>query len=613
MHFISLRSKLLFGVVGLIVIPGLLFLLFLQSTISQKIEFEVKKRGVSFAIQLAKDLTAPILTGDIFDIQLLVIEAAESEEPFEYIFVLDRDNKPISHSFKYGFPEGLREANIISPGQEYNIQSLITEKGNIFDIGVPILRDGIGSLHVGIAEAYVNESVADIINPLLWMIAGFLIIGCSVAAVFALTITRPIYALTAAADALGSGQFEGKMQISSKDEIGKLAESFIKMANDLKGAEKALSKVYEELEKKVIERTSELNEELTERKRAEEALFRSNEFNKTVLNSISDAISIIDINDFRIIGVNSAFLNEYGYREEEVIGKTCYAITHLRSEPCKPPHDICPLEETVSHGKYTAAVHVHFDKEGNKIYSEVSTSPVRDETGKTIQVVHISRDITERRRAEEELKEYAETQKVLLSEVNHRVKNNLSAIISMLHIEEDRAEAEGLQTLPVLRDLEGRIMGLSTVHGMLSASAWRPLRLSQLCEEVVRGALKSVPLTKKVEFSITPANERINSRQAHHLTLVLNELATNSAKHALKGRDYVRIDIGIERKDGYVLLRFRDNGPGYPEEMLKGDFSRTGVGFDLINGIARKSLHGRLELKNDNGAVTTVAFRSKVE
>jgi PAS domain S-box-containing protein len=603
----------MFGVVGLIVIPGLLFLLFLQSTISQKIEFEVKKRGVLFAGHLARDLATPILTGDILDIQLRVIEAAESEEPFEYVFILDRDNKALAHSFKDGFPEGLLEANILGAGQEYNIQRLITEKGTIFDIGVPILKDGIGSVHVGIAEVYVNESVADIINPLLWMIAGFLIIGCSVAAVFALTITRPIYALTAAADALGSGQFDGKMQISSKDEIGKLADSFIKMTNDLKGAEKALRKAHEELEKKVIERTSELNEELTERKRAEEALFRSNEFNMTVLNSISDAISIIDINDFRIIGINSAFLNEYGYREEEVIGKTCYAITHLRSEPCKPPHDICPLEETVKHGKYTAAVHVHFDKEGNKIYSEVSTSPVRDETGKTIQVVHISRDITERRRAEEELKEYAETQKVLLREVNHRVKNNLSAIISMLHIEEDRAAAEGLQALPVLRDLEGRIMGLSTVHDLLSASAWRPLLLSQLCDEVVRGALTSVPLSKKIELSITPSSEKLNSRQAHHLTLVLNELATNSAKQALKDRDSARIDIGIEGKDGDVLLRFRDDGPGYPEELLKGDFSRTGVGFDLINGIVRKNLRGRLELENDNGAVTTIAFRKDVE
>jgi two-component sensor histidine kinase len=216
--------------------------------------------------------------------------------------------------------------------------------------------------------------------------------------------------------------------------------------------------------------------------------------------------------------------------------------------------------------------------------------------------------IVEHKRAEEGLREYAKTQEVLLKEVNHRVKNNLTAIMGMLNIEEERAEAEGSPILPVLKDLEGRIMGLSTVHSMLSASGWRPLLLSQLCEEVISGAIKGIPLSKIVELNVSPSDVRVTSNQAHHLTLVINELATNSIKHSLKGRDTERIDVGIERKDGDVLLRFRDDGPGYPDEMLRGDFSRTGAGFDLIKGIVDESLRGRLELENENGSVTTIAF-----
>jgi HAMP domain-containing protein len=114
---------------------------------------------------------------------------------------------------------------------------------------------------VGIPEAYVNESVADIINPLLWMIAGLLIAGCSVAAVFALTITRPISTLKKAADALGSGNFDGKIQITSKDEIGVLAKSFIKMVDDLKSADekvKAYTRSQEELVKELQEALSKI-------------------------------------------------------------------------------------------------------------------------------------------------------------------------------------------------------------------------------------------------------------------------------------------------------------------------------------------------------------------
>jgi sensor histidine kinase regulating citrate/malate metabolism len=133
MHFISLRTKLLLGVAAMIIIPGFLFSFFLHPLISQKIRFEVKKRAVSFASYLAKDIADPLLKDDILDLQLHVIEAAKSEEPVEYIFVLDQDNNPLAHSFKDGFPEGLREANIFSAGQEYNIQRLSTEKGNILD------------------------------------------------------------------------------------------------------------------------------------------------------------------------------------------------------------------------------------------------------------------------------------------------------------------------------------------------------------------------------------------------------------------------------------------------------------------------------------------------
>jgi HAMP domain-containing protein len=228
MHFISLRTKLLLGVAAMIIIPGFLFSLFLHPLISQKIRFEVNKRAVSFASYLAKDIADPLLKDDILDLQLHVIEAAKSEEPVEYIFVLDQDNN----------------------------QRLSTEKGNILDIGVPILKNGIGSLHVGIPEEYVNERVADIINPLLWMIAGLLIAGCAVAAVFALSITRPITTLKKATDALGSGKFDGKIQIKSKDEIGLLAESFIKMVDDLKIADEEV-KAHTQTQEKLIKELQE--------------------------------------------------------------------------------------------------------------------------------------------------------------------------------------------------------------------------------------------------------------------------------------------------------------------------------------------------------------------
>lgn len=145
--------------------------------------------------------------------------------------------------------------------------------------------------------------------------------------------------------------------------------------------------------------------DITQRKEAEMELRRSKVFNETVLNSMNDAVSIIDVKTFKIVGANQIFFEQLGLREVEVIGKPCYEITHHRDSPCTPPEDMCPLLETLDTGKHSVFEHVHYQKDGGKVYVEVSASPIEDENGKVIQVVHVARDITERKKAEQALME----------------------------------------------------------------------------------------------------------------------------------------------------------------------------------------------------------------
>ena len=211
--------------------------------------------------------------------------------------------------------------------------------------------------------------------------------------------------------------------------------------------------------------------------------------------------------------------------------------------------------------------------------------------------------------SEKELRQYADTQAVLVREVNHRVKNNLSAIIGMLHMEQDRAEAEKITSyLPVLQDLIGRIRGLSTVHHLLSESGWRPLEITDLCRQVVNASLQGVPFGKQVHVEISPSQVRVTSNQAHHLTLVVNELATNAMKYALSDRNEANIYIETCLKDQTIEIIFKDDGPGYPDHILRDGFVPSTIGFELIRGITRKSLNGEVTFKNDHGAVARIIF-----
>ena len=180
--------------------------------------------------------------------------------------------------------------------------------------------------------------------------------------------------------------------------------------------ERELQQASELLENRVLERTADLllaNEllqsEITAREKTEDALTRSYEFSKTILNSMQDAISIIDVNSYRIIEVNSAFLAENGRTREEVIGKTCHEVTHDRADICTGPLDICPMKELLDTGKHVSVEHLHFDRHHHrKIYVEVSVSPVLDASGAVTKVVHVQRDITERKSAEQHLRESEE-------------------------------------------------------------------------------------------------------------------------------------------------------------------------------------------------------------
>ena len=143
--------------------------------------------------------------------------------------------------------------------------------------------------------------------------------------------------------------------------------------------------------------------DISERRRAERELTDLKNFNEAIVESISETLLVIDPNDYRIIAVNGEAERELGLREEDLVGKTCYEVTHNFSTPCEAPHD-CPLKEALATGKVATANHVHFDKDQNRTYVEISVYPIRNQDGKITNVVHLARNVTERKEAEEELK-----------------------------------------------------------------------------------------------------------------------------------------------------------------------------------------------------------------
>ncbi len=147
--------------------------------------------------------------------------------------------------------------------------------------------------------------------------------------------------------------------------------------------------------------------DVTERTRAEEALRESRDFLDRILNGMYEGVTVIG-RDYEIQAVNRCFAEQYGETREGLIGRYCHEVTHWNPKPCSDPEHPCPLESVFATGEPFRVEHVHKDREGKEVTVEIYAFPLFNGNGEVESVVEITNDVTERKKAEEALRESEE-------------------------------------------------------------------------------------------------------------------------------------------------------------------------------------------------------------
>ncbi len=138
--------------------------------------------------------------------------------------------------------------------------------------------------------------------------------------------------------------------------------------------------------------------DITERKRAEEKIQQQNEFLNNIIESLTHPFYVIDATDYHIVTANS---DTWALGDASM--KTCYALTHKRSNPCTGVEHPCPLQEIKQTKKPLVVEHFHFDKDNNPMNVELHGFPILNSAGEVVQMIEYTLDITKRKRAEEAL------------------------------------------------------------------------------------------------------------------------------------------------------------------------------------------------------------------
>jgi two-component sensor histidine kinase len=255
-------------------------------------------------------------------------------------------------------------------------------------------------------------------------------------------------------------------------------------------------------------------------------------------------------------------------------------------------------------------------KDGSRLFGRWVTTPMLDPAGNLRGYAKVLRDETERRNTEQQLQSSLAEKEALLQEIHHRVKNNLQVITSLLSIQATRAGNPEVQS--ILADTENRVRAIAALHESLYssedlASIEFGSYLGRLVEDLA--AFYAVD-EDQLKVTVRAKELLVDIGQAIPLGLVVNELVTNTFKHAFPtGRSGV-LEIELEHNsadgvdgrganDGLGQLTVKDNGVGLPPDLKVEE--TPSMGLHLVNVLVRQ-LKGELIVAAQQGTSVTVNF-----
>ena len=277
-----------------------------------------------------------------------------------------------------------------------------------------------------------------------------------------------------------------------------------------------------------------------------------------------------------IVMVNTTTETLFGYGRTELMN---HSIEMLIPQSHRPHHPQLrknylqqPRARAMGHGRDLFGLH----KNGREFPVEVGLNPIQTPQGMMILASVI--DITERKHQEERLKAALKEKDLLLSEIHHRVKNNLQIIDSLLGMQSDSAMNDA--AIAILKESQNRVKSMAMIHQILYESTdFSRVDFSAVTESLVSNLSASYALdTSSIHTTIDADRVLLPINISIPLGLILNELCTNAMKYAFAQNHHGNIDIGLKYVNNQQLqVIVSDDGAGLPDELDIDNASSLGL------------------------------------
>ena len=336
----------------------------------------------------------------------------------------------------------------------------------------------------------------------------------------------------------------------------------------------------------------------------EMALRESEERFRQVVNQAADPFYLTDRHG-KIVDVNESACTVLGYSREELLklGIGDFSVDSTYRSPETIQQNSEARWQELIKGKTVTVERMHRRKDGTTFPVEVRIGLI--EFGAQRYRLSMARDITSRRQSEERIESSLKEKEVLLKEVNHRVKNNLQIISSLLNLQSRESLDEPAQK--ILQDSRDRIKAMALIHEKLYESEnLSRIDFGDYLRSLASGMHESYGLgSRQIDLTIESVSTYMAIDTAIPCGLMVNELVSNAMKHAFPADHKGHINVSLSCRKDRLILSVRDDGVGLPD-----DFSAHApqtLGMKLIDALVSQ-LDGELKITNENGTQFEVTF-----
>lgn len=289
--------------------------------------------------------------------------------------------------------------------------------------------------------------------------------------------------------------------------------------------------------------------------------------------------------DNPIIFANDSFLKLTKYDRDEVLGQSFNALMARGADP----EALTRIEEEFERGSDDGPDIRYRRKDGSEFWASVFISPVRDKNGEIVQHFASFADLTRHKTEQTQ-------SRMLIDELNHRVKNTLATVQSIV----SQALRNATDPAAIREAIESRLFALSRSHDLLTRENWESAGL----HDVIDAALEPFGIAngRKERFVVTGRNIRFPPNAALALVIAFHELATNAVKYGAFANDHGCITVDWSIEGDRLVLRWREKGgPPVTPPSSKGFGSRV-----IERGLAHE-LNGSVDLDyRPDGVVCTI-------